>query len=71
MACAPTYLDEWVRDCGVRVGGTKDFLGEAVGGVVGFSGEIAGGIGGKGEEFHDQHVGKYGDLKKVVTGKEA
>ena len=31
---------------------------EVVGGIGRFSGEIAGGIGGKGEEFHDQHVGK-------------
>ena len=46
------------RDCGVGVGGPKDVLGEVAGGIGGFSGEIAGGIGGKGDEFHDQHVGK-------------
>ena len=33
-------------------------LGKVAGGIAKLSGEIAGGIGGKGEEFHDQHVGK-------------
>ena len=44
------------------VGGLEEIafaLGEeVVGGIGGFLGEIAGGIGGKGEEFHDQHVGE-------------
>ena len=42
------------------VGGLVEVSGQAVGGIGGFSGHLRekAGIGGKGEELHDQHVGK-------------
>ena len=40
-------------------------MGKIAGGTGGFSGDIAGGVGGKGEEFHDQHVGRVWKFEEV------
>ena len=61
------YLDEFLSDCQLGVGGNHEGVGGLkdvsgiVGGIGGFSGspgEMAEGIGGKGVEFCDQHVGE-------------
>ena len=65
---AQLYLDDLLSNCtaGVSgehegVGGLKESSGQVVGGIGGFSGPSGkkeAGIGGKGEELHDQHVGR-------------